>query len=393
MHQGPLCGPWCILVKQYHANPFLLSCQDCTSGKSRPNFVTQGSLHIKVILRYVTLLYYLYCLMCRAALFICLLLLAYRSGGQELFPMTEPASNVPKGALGVRLFAESFNEVNRVRNLFALKVMYGLTPRLTVIASPNVSNHHSKELPPDFPVHNTPQIGVDLPYLFNGVNLFAKYRFLSKDGANNHLRMAVYGEYGLLNVAHDEAEPGLFDDNSGLGAGLIATYLRRHFAVSFTGGYIHSFRYKGVVPDVIPSLPGVPATVTYGAGYNYSLSFGYLVAPRVYKGYEQTNWNVYLEFLGKAYDKVNMQVGNIYYNSPQYTISTRDNRALQGSNYLEVYPGIQCIIRSTLRIDLSVGIPLINRSYVHYYPVYNLGVQRYFYFRKHSLKGSSRNGR
>ena len=115
-----------------------------------------------------------------------LLCLTGTAAAQELFPMTEPASNVPRGALGIRLFAESFNEVDRIRNLFALKVMYGLTPRLTVIASPNVSNHHSKQLPPEFPVHNTPQIGVDLPYLFNGLNL--------SDPALNGLKLFVgYG--------------------------------------------------------------------------------------------------------------------------------------------------------------------------------------------------------
>lgn len=311
-----------------------------------------------------------------------LLLLAAPAGAQELYPMTEPASNVPKGALGVRAFSETFNEVNRVRNLFALRLMYGLTPRLTVMATPTVSNHHSKQLPVEFPVHNTPQIGVTLPYRFNGVNFYAKYRFLSLDGPNSHLRLAAYGEYGMLHVAHDEAEPSLLDDNSGVGGGLIATWLHKHFAASFTGGVILPFKYKGDVPDPISSLPGVPATVTYGKGYNYSLSLGYLLYPRTYTGYRQTNWNVYMELMGKTYDKVDMTVGNVYYASPQYSISTKNNKALQAGSYLEVYPGLQCIIRSDTRIDFSVGFPLVSRSYVHYYPAYNVGVQRYFYFKK-----------
>jgi hypothetical protein len=310
------------------------------------------------------------------------LLLPLSAAAQELYPLTEPASNVPKGALGIRMFAESFNEVDRIRNLFALKIMYGVTPRLTVIATPNASNHHSKELPPEFPVHNTPQIGVTLPYRFNGVNYYAKYRFISKDGQNNHLRVAAYGEYSMLKVAHDEAEPGLLDDNSGVGGGFIATYLHKHLAISLTTGIIHPFKYKGEVPDVISSLPGVPATVTYSDGYNYSLSFGYLLSPKVYKGYNQTNWNLYVEFLGKDYNKANMSVGNIYYGLPQYNISTRDNKALQGNNFVEMYTGLQCIIKSDVRIEATIGIPVINRSYVHYYPVYTLGVQRYFYFKK-----------
>jgi len=301
---------------------------------------------------------------------------------QELFPMTEAASTVPKGMLGVRFFGETYNEVDRMRNLFALRLMYGLTPKLTIEATPNVSNHHNAQLPPEFPTHNTPQIGVNHPYLFNGVDYYAKYRFLSIDGQNSHFRAAVYGEYSILKVAHDEAEPTLLDDNSGYGGGLIATYLKNHFAVSFTGGFIVPFRYKGDVPDPLPGLPGVPATVTYGNGYNYSLSFGYLLFPGSYTGYRQTNWSIYMEFLGKDYDPMQMQVGSVYYNLPQYSISTSGNTALQGRQYLECWPGIQTIIRSDLRMDLSVGFPVINRSFVHFYPVYQLGIQRYFSFHK-----------
>jgi hypothetical protein len=318
----------------------------------------------------------------KAIFYIAFILFPSCGWAQELFPIAEPASNVPKGALGIRLYDETYNEVNRIRNLFALRIMYGLTPRLTVYATPTVSNHHNAQLPPEFPVHNTPQIGVAHPYLFNGVDFYAKYRFFSRDGQNSHLRAAVYGEYSVLKVAHDEAEPTLLDDNSGVGAGLIVTYLKHHFAASFTGGYIHPFVYKGDVPDQIPGLPGVPATVTYADGYNYSLSFGYLLFPTTYAGYNQTNWTVYLEFVGKDYGAMQMQVGNVYYNTPQYAISTAGNKALQGSYYLEANPGVQAIIRSDLRIDVSVGYPIFNRSFVHFYPVYNVGVQRYFYFKK-----------
>src|SRR5579871_854359 len=126
--------------------------------------------------------------------FICIVLsaLTCTAHAQELFPIAEPASNVPKGALGIRLYGETYNEVDRIRNLFALRIMYGLTPRLTLYATPNVSNHHNKDLPPEFPVHNTPQIGVTHPYLFNGVDFYAKYRFFSHDGQNSHFRTAIY---------------------------------------------------------------------------------------------------------------------------------------------------------------------------------------------------------
>jgi len=311
-----------------------------------------------------------------------LLFLAPAIQAQELFPMAEAASSVPKGSLGIRFFSEFYNEVDRMRFLYGLKCLYGLTPRLTLEATPTVSNHHNKQLPPEFPVHNTPQIGVDHPYLFNGVDFFAKYRFVSIDGANSHFRVAMYGEYSLLDVAHDEAEPTLADDNSGIGAGLIATLLRNHFAVSATGGFIHPFRYRGDVPDEIAGLPGLPATITYGNGYNYSLSVGYLLLPGSYHNYRQTNWNIYLEFAGKRYDAMQMQVGYVYYNLPQYAISTAGNKALQAGSYLETYPGLQAIIRSDIRIEGSAGFPLVGRSWVHYYPVFQIAAQKYFTFRK-----------
>jgi hypothetical protein len=47
-------------------------------------------------------------------------------------------------------------------------------------------------------------------------------------------------------------------------------------------------------------------------------------------------------------------------------------------NYIDINPGIQFIIRSNLRIDFAAGFPLVNRSYAHSYPMYTIGVQRYF---------------
>ena len=311
------------------------------------------------------------------------LLVSVPAKAQELFPMAESASSTPpKGAFAVRMFGETYNEIDRIRNLFALKVTYGLTSRLTVSAIPNISNHHNKELPPEFPDHNTPQIGVSHPYLFNGIDFYAKYRVFGIDGEKSHFRVALYGEYSILGTAHDEAEPTLLDDTRGYGGGFITTYLLRHFAASFTGGIILPVVYYGTVPDIISVLPGVPARVTYGNGYNYDLSFGYLLFPAEYTGYRQANWNIYMEFLGKSYGAAQVQVANLTYKAPYYTLSTQNNHALQAGNYVELYPGIQTIIKSNLRIDFSVGFPIADKSYAHFYPVYNFGIQRYLYFKR-----------
>lgn len=300
---------------------------------------------------------------------------------QELFPLTEPASSMPKGVLGVRAFTQTYEEIHsQHRNLFGVKLMYGLTSKLTVMATPTVSNHHSKTLPPEFPDHNTPQIGVHLPYLFNGVNLYAKYRFLTIDGQNNHFRMAGYAEYGLLKVAHDEAEPNLLEDTRGFGGGVIATYLNKRFAASFTGGFILPAKFEGEVPDFYPGLPGVPAKVEYGKALNYSLSLGYLLLPRKYNDYNQTNFNVYVEFIGKSYDKAKIFFDNIGTPGTPYEVTGTGSAALNKGNYIEIHPGVQAIIKSNLRVDFSVGFPMVNKSYAHFYPLYYIALQRYFYF-------------
>jgi hypothetical protein len=303
-----------------------------------------------------------------------------RLEAQELFPLTEPASTMPKQVLGARIMSQQYLEPNdQYRNMTGIRLMYGVTSKLTVMLNATVSNHHSKDLPPDFPDHNTPQIGVPLPLRFNGVNIYAKYRLLSKDGQNSHFRIGAYAEYSYLDVAHDEAEPNLMDDTRGFGGGIIATYLKKHFAVSFTGGVILPADYHGKVPDLLVGLPAVPATVQYGRAANYSLSFGYLLLPKVYKNYNQTNLNLYIELLGKSYERAKVFFDNLGQPGTPYEVTGAGMQALSAGHYIEVHPGIQAIIKSNLRIDLSVGFPMVRKSYAHFYPLYSIGIQRYFY--------------
>ncbi len=313
---------------------------------------------------------------------ILLILISFKLGAQELYPLTESASSVPKKALGLRLFNHSYSETNnQLRNLFGLRIMYGLTPRLSVYIMPTVSNHHSKDLPPDFPDHNTPQVGVYLPYRFNGVHFYAKYRFLSRDGDHSHLRAAVYGEWGQMDVAHDEGEPTLMDDTKGGAGGFIITSLKHRFAATLTAGVIIPSAYRGEVPDFIPGLPGVPAEVHYGRAVNYSLALGYLLLPKKYKNYNQSNLNIYLELIGKSYEAARIYFDNIGQPGTPYPVSGSGSDALAAGNYIEAHPGVQLIIKSNTRIDLSIGFPVVEKSFTRFYPVYEIGFQRYFYFK------------
>ena len=303
------------------------------------------------------------------------------AAAQELYPLTEPASSVPKGVIGVRLFTQKYREYRVNRSLNVLRIMYGATPRLSVMVTGSISNHHNKKLPPDLinHTHNGNQThyftqpiqrGVEYPTLFNGINVFAKYRFLSKDDQYQHFRMSAFGEWSNVNGAHDEAEPSLMDDTGGYGFGLISTWLKNRFAASLTTGFIKPDSYSEMQRDVSGG-PDMPTTIHYGNAIKYSLSFGYRLYPKKYVGYEQVNWNFYIELIGKAYDDA-----QVIQNGVEIEAITG---ALKKNAYLEIYPGIQRIINSNTRIEFVYGFNLLGNSYVHYTPIWTLAIQRYFY--------------
>lgn len=319
--------------------------------------------------------------MVRSLISFFLFFIVIESSGQELYILNESASSVPKGVFGVRAFTQNYKEYSTNRGLHALRVMYGATSKLSLLATASISNHHNRKLPADLinHVHVGSQTnyytqpikrGVRYPYLFNGVHLFAKYRFLTHDDQNRHFRLAAYGEWSNVSVAHDEAEPNLMDDTGGYGAGLIATWLKNRFAASLTTGYIHPDSYFEMQPDVSGG-PDLPTTLHYGRAVRYNLSIGYRAFPKKYEGYEQVNWNLYVELIGKTYDAATViQDGTNIHGK---------TGALQAGTYIEIYPGIQRIINSNTRVEFCYGFELVGYSYVHFTPLWTFGIQRYFY--------------
>ncbi|MEM7372710.1 MAG: hypothetical protein AAF587_29075 [Bacteroidota bacterium] len=290
---------------------------------------------------------------------------------QELFIRTEPASNLPKGVLGIRGIAEYYQEGAITRSMYALRALYGVNPRLTVWLQANISNHHDNQLPDDLiddegGIQHTHDIVTTEPYpmIFNGFHAYAKYLFLKHDQQNRHFRMAAYGEASSSLTAHDEAEPNFMDDNAGLGAGIVATQLVDRFAASLTVGAAFPLRYVEKDRDI---------TLYYGRAVSYSLSLGYLLLPVAYKDYTQTNLNLYLEFIGRANERA-----EIYLEEERVFIG-QDTPALRAGNYVEIHPGIQLILNSTTRIDMGMGFRMWNTSYRHPYPLYFFQVQHYFF--------------
>ena len=237
------------------------------------------------------------------------------------------------------------------------------------------SNHHGFYFPSDFIKQdaengyytNGVARGRKNLYQFESMNINIKYRFLSHDGEKQHFRMSGYLELAGGNEAHYEAEPSLSGDNSGLGMGITATQLKNKFAVSLTiGGIIpHKYHYQ---------LNDSTLDVKYGNALTAILSVGRLCLPAHYKSYNQTNINVYAEFVGKIYEGASVfDKGN--------NVNIINFPALNSGSYVEFRPSVQFIFHSNLRIDLSIGEPIINQSYAHIAPVYYFTIQRYFYFK------------
>jgi hypothetical protein len=255
----------------------------------------------------------------------CLLGLVCPAFSQELYVNTEPASNMATNSLGIRVENQGyFNPVYKNRS--TLELMYGASRNLMLHGSLYVSDYY----------HSGQH--------FEGGSVYAKYRFLSVDSVQKHFRGAFFAKLSGINNPVANQEITLEGDNSGLQTGVVFTQLLHKLALSGSVSYLHDWNNSGG-----NHIPTPYATNAIG----YTLSSGYLLLPKAYKDYSQTNLNVYAEFLGKI--------------NPGYSQS-----------YLDAAPAVQLIFNSTIRVDFSYRIPLYNsmqRNTDHMYLVrleYNL---------------------
>jgi hypothetical protein len=307
-------------------------------------------------------------------LFLCLF--AFYIPAQELFPFNDPASNIGKNVLSVKMASETFDELGQQRNAQSLRFMFGLSSKWMLSETFSFSNHHGYLLPGDFIQHDSlkgnftdgEKKGKYFPYRFESLNINLKYRFLAHDADQRHFRMAAYLDLSGGNEAHYEAEPNLIGDNGGAGLGIIATWLIHRLAVSINTG--------GILPS--PYLePTTQIRMDYGKALYANLSVGYLLYPAVYKNYRQLNINLYSEFQCKTYGSASITENG-------YPVTIIQAPTLAAGSYIEWRPSIQFIIHSNTRIDASLATPLYNRSWVHNYPLYYITVTQNIFFRGES---------
>jgi hypothetical protein len=231
--------------------------------------------------------------------------------GQELYVFAEPASNMPARAIGLKYtgkFLESMHS-GKIEQRQMLQAQVGLSKAWMVHVSTTISDMYS------YPVTR-----------WESVNVYAKYRFLSKDDVHAHFRMAAFleGAYSRNDMRYDELS--LEGDQSGLQAGLIATQLLHKLAISGTLSTIQ------VLNNQRNDYDGANRPYPF-SGLNYSLSAGYLVLPRKYSSYKQTNLNLYLELLGS---------------------NTLDKK----NYYVDLAPALQLIFNSTTKLNLGYRFQL-----------------------------------
>lgn len=224
---------------------------------------------------------------------------------QELYPYSEPASNMPARSVSLKwgTMLERGVHSSRILQRHTPEVMLGLSKNWMVHLAVPFSDMHEEK------------------FIWEGARVYAKYRFLSMDGVHRHFRMAAFGQAAYSRNHLDHNELTLLGDHSGVQYGLIATQLWNKLAVSATGSML----------EMISTQRKSKETLPYAfQSVNYSLSAGYLVFPRNYSSYEQTNFNLYLEALGAR----NLDVSKDKY-------------------FIDLAPSVQFIFHSTAKLNIG----------------------------------------
>ena len=223
-------------------------------------------------------------------------------GAQELFVVTDPASNMPAGSSNIRLSQSLFKELLEDGYNYHLmpEVSYGINKNLMIREASFLSNRNNR-------------------LYLEGGSLFLKYRFFSSDDIHSNFRLAAYGRVSKNRADINQEQIETMGHNSGAELGIIATKLVHKTAISSS---ISLEKATNNDPNYV-----FPETQDNTA-INYSLSWGRLMYPKTYKSYKQTNINVMFEFLGQ-------------------TLS--DNR----KTFIDGTAAIQFIVNSQSRIDLA----------------------------------------
>ncbi|MFV8325260.1 hypothetical protein [Flavobacterium sp. ZS1P14] len=229
-------------------------------------------------------------------------LLSFHSRAQELFVVTEPASNVPSGSIGINLGQTWMKrQLESGYDYHILpEITWGITKNWMVRSTIFISNRTDN-------------------LRYEGGSIYAKYRFFSNDAVHNHFRMAAFGRYSINNSDIHQEVIETMGHNSGYETGIVVTKLIKKTAISSSLSFERAL-------DNRPNYR-FPSSQSDNA-MNYSLSIGKLIYPRQYTHFKQTNINIMLEFLGQRLNE-------------------------NSKSYLDMVPSIQFIINSQAKINFA----------------------------------------
>ena len=245
-----------------------------------------------------------------------IIFLTQQVDAQELYPFAEPASNLPAKSISAKLGTMYGRGVHgdRVLQRYTPSVILGLNKKWQVSGSLSFGDMHESY------------------FYFESARVYAKYRFLSKDELHKHFRMAAFAAASYSRNHLDHNELSLLGDHNGVQTGIIATQLWHKFALSGTASLTEVFDEKRG-EKLLPQQYAFEAI-------NYSLSAGYLVFPKNYTDYNQTNLNLYAELLGGR---------NLDWKNEKY--------------FLDLAPSVQFIFKSTSKLNLGYRFQLKSDIY------------------------------
>jgi len=245
----------------------------------------------------------------------------YEVVAQELYVLNEPASNVPAKSLNVqyggKFVRESYDGHQHWGTRHMLESSIGLSKSFMIRPSATFSNMY--------------KIYPDRQLNFESMGLYAKWRWLSIDDIHKHFRAAFFvkGIYSTNDLLYDELTGE--GDQSAIQAGLIFTQLVNKLAVSST------LAWNEVMDGERWLKYAGPRNFGYRS-FNYAFSAGYLVYPKKYSSYGQTNFNVYLEVIGS-------------------------NGIDRQYNFLDLAPAVQFIFNSSSKLNLGYRFQLAGKAF------------------------------
>jgi hypothetical protein len=238
----------------------------------------------------------------KIVMFSILLICYYSISAQELFVVTEPASNMPAKTWGIRVMNSLMKEGNKTNNFHTMpELMWGANKNLMVHGQFFLSTRANEAL------------------YFEGGSLYAKYRFYSVDDLQKHFRMAYFLRTSINRADIHQEEIETMGHNTGFETGLIATQLLHKTAISSSISLEKIF--NNTKANKLP-------TNTKTSALNFSISGGQLLLPKVYTSYKQINMNFMVEALGQQ---------------------------LLGTNkkFIDIIPSLQFIFNSQARLDIA----------------------------------------